>query len=70
MRTGAFTGGSSILRDQMKMFQSFLRGTPVPLAWLRLLQVESVYQHRQLFGAHRHAMLFFVCCGSTKAAFL
>ncbi len=62
--------GSSILREQAKMFQSFLCRTPVPLAWLRLLQIEPVHQHRQLLGAHGHAALFLFRLRPTEAAFL
>jgi len=52
------------------MFQNFLGRAPVPLAWLRLLQIEPVHQHRQLLGAHGHAVLFFTGSGPTEAAFL
>ena len=51
--------GSSILREQAKMFQNFLCRTPVPLARLRLLHIQSVHQHCQFLGAHRYAALFF-----------
>src|SRR5258708_7146765 len=54
----------------MKMFQSVLRGTAIPLAWLRLLQIEPVYQHRHLGSAHRYAVLFLAGGGPAEAAFL
>jgi hypothetical protein len=52
------------------MFQNFLGRTVVPLAWLRLLQIKSIYQHRQLLGSHGHAALFLTRHRPTKAAFL
>src|SRR5271168_5263845 len=48
----------TILREPVKMFQNCLGRTTVPLAWPRLLQIESIYQHRQLLGAQAHAALF------------
>jgi hypothetical protein len=52
------------------MFQNFLCRTPIPLAWLRLFEIEPVHQHRQLLGAHCHAALFFFRFRLTEAAFL
>ena len=52
------------------MFQNFLRRTPVPLAWLRLLEIEPVHQHRQFLSAHRRAALFFFRLRPSETAFL
>lgn len=59
-----------MLRENVEMFQTYLRQTSIPMAWLCLFEIESVHQHRQFFGTHRDAVFLLTSYRPVKSAFL